>query len=147
MTLYNFSETHLNPKIQTEGIFQAESALENGIEFSERLFLQNKRLKKKFECFKWVSFGLSETQSMKKLLRETISEIAESPSAIQALMQIVALPKSDNIHNELSDLKDIFELVKLASAHLHLIFSQRQATDFTQQTLDAPGSWRLGRTK
>ena len=141
LTLYNFSETHLNPKNpKLMRIFpEAESAsLEKWHQIFERLiFTKTNALRKNLNASNGFPSGLSETKPMKKLWRETINEIADSPSAIQTLMQIVALPKSDNIHNELSDLKDIFELVKLASAHLHLIFSQRQATDFTQQTLDA----------
>ena len=141
LTLYNFSETHLNPKNpKLMKIFpKAEPVcLEKWHQVFERLiFTKTNTLRKNLNASNGFPSGFSETKPMKKLWRETINAIADSPSAIQLLMQIAALPKSDNIQNELSDLKDIFELVKLASAHLHLIFSQRQATDFTQQTLDA----------
>mgnify|MGYP001400620185 CR=1 FL=1 len=141
LTLYNFSEAHLNPN-NPNFIRVFPKAKPAAIEvwqhiFERLIFTKTNAVRKNLNALNGFPSEVSETKSMKKLWRKIIDEIISSSNAIYELLQIRTLPNSEKFKHELCDLGDILKLVKLASAHLNLIFAQRQATDFTQQTLDA----------
>ena len=139
--LYNYAESNLyNGKAQLLKSFpgSTRSELSSWNKILDRLIFTKKgELRKRITKSNGFPKQPTQIDAMKERWESVIYNLASDQHLVVKLREVSVLPLKDLAEDELQRVLDIVKLVKLAAAHLNLLFSQCQAVDFTELSLAA----------